>query len=250
MEFETAEATLIGDREVNQDRQCVLFTDEEVMLAVCDGMGGHEDGELAAQTAIDTFIEGFKEEKPNAADAASFMRRIIETAHQAVVRVGIRKPVEQRPRTTVTLCIISGDTARWAHIGDSRVYHIRKGGVYNRTRDHSAVEAMYQRGAISEAEMQTHPMRNFVEECVGGEADLPTVEVAEAQQLLPGDILLLCSDGFWSPLDMDETASVLHECDDLQDALDALASQAAEASAPQSDNVTAAAFRLDSLDTV
>lgn len=250
MEFETAEATLIGDREVNQDRHCVLFTDEEVMLSVCDGMGGHEDGELAALTAVDTFIAGFKEEKPNAADAASFMRRVIEEAHQAVVRVGIRKPVEQRPRSTVTLCIISRDTARWAHVGDSRVYHIRKGGVFNRTRDHSAVESMFQRGAISEADMQTHPMRNFVEECVGGEPDLPEIEIAEAQQLEVGDILLLCSDGFWGPLDMDEVARQLDASDDLQDTIDVLSAQAAEKAAPSADNVTVAAFRLESFDTV
>jgi serine/threonine protein phosphatase PrpC len=250
VEFETAEASLIGNREVNQDRHCVLFTDEEVLLAVCDGMGGHEDGEMAAQTAIDTFIEGFKEEKPNAADAASFMRRIIETAHSAVVRVGIRKPIEQRPRTTVALSIISRDTVRWAHVGDSRIYHIRNGGIYNRTRDHSAVESMFQRGAISESDMQTHPMRNFVEECVGGEPDMPQIDVAEAQQLEAGDIILLCSDGFWGPLDMDEVAKALHASDDLQDAIDALNEQATETASPSSDNATVTAFRLESIDTI
>lgn len=248
LEFETAEVTRIGDREVNQDRHCVLMSDEEVMLAVCDGMGGHEDGELAAQTAVDVFVAGFKEDKPKAADAASFIRKVVESAHQSVVRVGIRKPLDQRPRTTATLCIISRDSARWGHVGDSRVYHLRRGGVYNRTRDHSAVESLFQRGAISEAEMQTHPMRNFVEECLGGEVDTPKIDIADAQSLEPGDVILLCSDGFWSPLDMDAVARRLCDAKDLQDELDTLADKATSTASPHSDNVTATAFRLESYD--
>lgn len=248
MEFETAEVTLIGDRETNQDKYGVLMSDEEVMLAVCDGMGGHEDGELAAKTAVDCFMAGFKEDKPKAADAASFIRRIIEKAHEETVRVGMSKPLEQRPRTTATLCIISRGTARWGHVGDSRVHLFRNGKPYDRTRDHSAVESMFQRGAITEAEMLTHPMRNFVEHCLGGEPDLPRIDIADAVEMEPGDVLLLSSDGFWSPLDIDKTAQRLTDAEDLQDELEALAEEAREKSAPHSDNVTATAFRLDAIE--
>lgn len=245
MEFQTAETSLIGDREVNQDRHGVLMSDTEVMLAVCDGMGGHEDGEIAAQTAVDTVMAGFKEHKPDIGSAPAFLKDIIEQAHRGVVRAGIKKPIDQRPRTTATLCVIADRTAIWAHVGDSRVYHLRAGGVFNRTRDHSAVEALYQRGAITEAQMQTHPMRNFVEECLGGEADNPRIDIAAPQSLEEGDILLLCSDGFWSPLNMDVVAERLAEAEDLQDELDLLAKEAAEAAKPHSDNVTAVAFRLE-----
>ncbi|HEX6929991.1 MAG TPA: PP2C family serine/threonine-protein phosphatase [Gammaproteobacteria bacterium] len=245
MEFQTAETTLIGNREVNQDRHGVLLSDSEVMLAVCDGMGGHEDGEIAAQTAIDTFMAGCKEHKPDMASAPAFLKEVIEQAHRGVVRAGIRKPVDQRPRTTATLCIIASGTAIWAHVGDSRIYHLRKRGVFNRTRDHSAVEGLYQRGAITEAQMLTHPMRNFVEECLGGEADNPRIDIAKPEKLETGDILLLCSDGFWSPLNMDVVAERLSEAEDLQDELDALAQEGAEAARPHSDNVTAVAFRLE-----
>lgn len=245
MEFQTAEVSLIGDREVNQDRLGVMMSDTEVLLTVCDGMGGHEDGELAAQTAVDTFLADFKEHKPGFDDAPDFLRETIKQSHRAVVRVGIKKPVDQRPRTTATLCIVGGNRAIWAHVGDSRIYHLRGGGVFNRTRDHSAVEALFQRGAISEAQMQTHPMRNFVEECLGGEADNPKIEISGAETLETGDILLLCSDGFWSPLDMDVVAERLSEAEDMQDELDALAREANEAAKPHSDNITAVAFRLE-----
>ena len=245
MEFQTAEVTLIGDREVNQDRYGVLLSDTEVMLAVCDGMGGHEDGEIAAQTAIDAFMAGFKEHKPSIAEAPAFMKNIIEQAHRGVVRAGIKKPVDQRPRTTATLCVLAENQAVWAHVGDSRIYHFRAGGIFNRTRDHSAVEALFQRGAITEAQMLTHPMRNFVEECLGGETAEPRIDVATAEALHVGDVLLLCSDGFWSPLDMDVVAERLAAAEDLQDELDDLAQEAAEAAKPHSDNVTAVAFRLE-----
>src|SRR5690606_30790246 len=245
VEFQTAETSLIGDREVNQDRYGILMSDAEVVLSACDGMGGHEDGEIAAQTAIDTFLAGFKARKPGIDDAPGFFREVIETAHHAVVRAGIRKPVDQRPRTTATLAMIAGNVAIWAHVGDSRVYHLRGKGVFNRTRDHSAVEALYQRGAITEAQMHTHPMRNFVEECLGGETDLPRIDIAGSETLEPGDTLLLCTDGFWSPLDMDVVAERLSAAEDLQDELDALAQEAREAAKPHSDNVTAVAFRLD-----
>lgn len=221
------------------------MSDTEVLLTVCDGMGGHEDGELAAQTAVDTFLADFKEHKPGLDDASDFLRETIKQSHRAVVRVGIKKPVEQRPRTTATLCIISGGQAIWAHVGDSRIYHLRKGGVFHRTRDHSAVEALFQRGAISEAQMQTHPMRNFVEECLGGEADNPKIEISNIEALETDDVILLCSDGFWSPLDMDVVAERLSEAEDLQDELEALAKEANDAAKPHSDNVTAVAFRLE-----
>lgn len=245
VEFQTAETTLIGDREVNQDRHGVLMSDTEVLLVVCDGMGGHEDGEIAAETAVGALMAAFKEQKPGLAAAPAFLRDVIEQGHRAVVRAGLKKPVEQRPRTTMTACIVAGETALWAHVGDSRVYHLRGTGVFNRTRDHSAVESLYQRGAITEAQMQTHPMRNFVEECLGGEADLPRIDIAEPEALEAGDVLLLCSDGFWSPLDMDVVAERLCEAEDLQDELDALAAEAADAAKPHSDNVTAVAFRLE-----
>lgn len=245
MEFQTAEVSLIGDREVNQDRHGVLLGETEVMLVVCDGMGGHEDGEIAAQTAVDAVIAAYKERKPAFDAVPAFMKDSIEQAHRAVVRAGLKKPVDQRPRTTATICIISNGKAIWAHVGDSRIYHLRNGAVFNRTRDHSAVEALFQRGAITEAQMLTHPMRNFVEECLGGESAEPRIDVAKAETLETGDILLLCSDGFWSPLNMDVVAERLAEAEDLQDELDDLAREATEASRPHSDNVTAVAFRLE-----
>ena len=87
--------------------------------------------------------------------------------------LGARLPLELRPRATCAVCLVQQSSAYWAHVGDSRVYHLRAGRVRERTRDHSHVELLVREGVISAGQMQNHPMRNFVESCLGGEAILP-----------------------------------------------------------------------------
>jgi serine/threonine protein phosphatase PrpC len=241
--FETAEATRLGDREVNQDRACVVLGDETVLLAVCDGMGGHSDGERAAQAAIDVFVKRYKDDRPSQAGWDKFMRRAVEEAHAAVVKLGAGRDFDHRPRTTCTLCVVGDAVARWAHVGDSRVYLFRGGRTFTRTRDHSAVESLFRQGQITEAQMLTHPLRNFVEQCLGGEPDLPLIEIGREQELKPGDVLLLCSDGLWSPVEESALAERLANADDLDAELNALTDLAVKESDGHSDNVTATALR-------
>jgi serine/threonine protein phosphatase PrpC len=241
--FETADTTRIGDREVNQDRACVVLGDEAVLLAVCDGMGGHSDGERAAQAAIDVFVKAFKDDRPTPATYEQFLRRAVEHAHHAVVKLGANRDFDHRPRTTCTLCVVGDGVARWAHVGDSRIYLFRKGRTFIRTRDHSAVESLYRQGQITEAQMLNHPLRNFVEQCLGGEPDLPQIEVGREQELKPGDVVLLCCDGLWAPLEENELAGRLSAAEDLDAELAALAEHAEKSSDGHSDNVTATALR-------
>lgn len=241
--FDTAEATRIGDREVNQDRACVVLGDETILLAVCDGMGGHSDGERAAQAAIDVFVKQFKDDRPSQGDWERFLRRAIENAHHAVVKLGAGREFDHRPRTTCTICIVADGTARWAHVGDSRVYQFRGGRCFTRTRDHSAVESLFRQGQITEAQMLTHPLRNFVEQCLGGEPDLPLIEVGREQELKPGDVLLLCSDGLWAPVEESALAERLAAAEDLDDELGALCELAVENAKGHADNTTATALR-------
>jgi serine/threonine protein phosphatase PrpC len=139
--------------------------------------------------------------------------------------------------------------AFWAHVGDSRVYHIRDGKVLERTRDHSHVEQLLREGEITEAEVAGHPMRNFVECCLGGEVALPEMTVNTRRPLKRNDILLLCTDGVWSNLRDSDIASFfsadgLMEGKDLRATLAALGNRAVKVSAPYSDNTTAAALRF------
>ena len=243
MNFETAEVSLIGNREENQDRCCVLMSDTEILLVVADGMGGHHDGEAAAAAAVDTFSAAFKEEQPSAEESEKFLQQHVEKAHRSVLKLGKKKPIDTRPRTTIVASIIIDGIAHWAHVGDSRLYVFRKNALHLRTRDHSAVETMFQRGQISETEMLTHPSRHLVEECLGGDPETPETSIGDSFEMQVGDVLLLCSDGFWTPHNLTDIAKKLCSDEPLEDVLEALAVEAVESSSPNSDNATATALR-------
>ena len=132
----------------------------------------------------------------------------------------------------------------WAHIGDSRIYLVRNNKVLERSRDHSHVEVLIQEGAISEEEAQDHPMRNFVECCLGGDAPVPDMTITPKLPLEPGDVLLVCSDGLWSGLGDDDMATIgLPGENKLADNLKSLSLKALNANSPYSDNTTGAALR-------
>jgi serine/threonine protein phosphatase PrpC len=152
--------------------------------------------------------------------------------------------VETRPRATCAICLVQQAAAYWAHVGDSRVYQIRNNSVRERTRDHSHVEQLLREGLITEAEVQNHPMRNFVECCLGGDAVLPDMTTSRRKPLEPDDILLLCTDGLWANLRDEDIGSFYRPGNgELRTALQQLGERAVQASAPFSDNTTAAALR-------
>ncbi len=243
MNVETAQVSRQGNRSDNQDRASIVVTDTRILLAVADGMGGHIGGDVAAETAIDALVRCFKRQKGGIRDAGDFLRESIAEAHEAVVMLGAALAPELRPRTTITVCLVADNCGTWAHVGDSRIYLIRDQKVAVRTRDHSAVELLVQQGLLKDADVHTHPMRNFVEQCLGGEPELPNMTIADPKPFMPGDIVVLCSDGFWAPLSDDYLAKELSLNLELQTTLDVLAAEAEERASPSSDNVTAVALR-------
>jgi serine/threonine protein phosphatase PrpC len=121
---------------------------------------------------------------------------------------------------------------------------MRDGRVLSRSRDHSHVEVLIQEGAISEAEAQDHPMRNFVECCIGGDAPVPDMTITRKKPLSPGDVLLACSDGLWSGISDEEIARLATRPDEpLAENLKALSVCALTANAPYSDNTTGTVLR-------
>jgi serine/threonine protein phosphatase PrpC len=241
---ETAQSTRQGNRNDNQDRASIVVTDTRILLAVADGMGGHIGGDVAAEAAIDALVRCFKRQRGSIRDAGDFMRESIAEAHEAVVMLGAALSPELRPRTTITVCLVMDNCSTWAHVGDSRIYLFRDKKVLTRTRDHSAVELLVQQGLLKDADVHTHPMRNFVEQCLGGEPEMPNISIAEPRQLMAGDVVLLCSDGFWAPLSETHVAEEMTTLNiEIQTNLDLLAAEAEENASPSSDNVTAVALR-------
>jgi serine/threonine protein phosphatase PrpC len=244
LHLEHADLSLLGNREDNQDRVAIASADGTAFLAVVDGMGGHADGASAAEAAIRTMIGDFWETRRPLFDPEGFLHLTIGRAHEAVVALGAGLPMEVRPRATCAACLIQGRSAYWAHVGDSRVYLLRNGSVATRTRDHSHVELLLRSGRITEKQAQEHPMRNYVESCIGGDGALPEMSLSGRRTLRSGDVLLLCSDGLWAGLNDAQIASLTRDprrrlCDSLAD----IGARAVQATSPFADNTTAAAVR-------
>jgi serine/threonine protein phosphatase PrpC len=244
LRIQHADLSLLGDREDNQDRVAVAVAEKAALIMVIDGMGGHSDGSLAADTAKKSLLESFGQASLPMFDPLGFLHIALSKAHDEVARLGSAQAVDARPRATTAICLVQEGAAYWAHIGDSRVYLIRRGEVAERTRDHSHVELLLREGKITEDEVSTHPMRNFVECCLGGDPSIPEMSINGRRVLAPGDVLLLCTDGIWANMrDPDIAGFFRDESQDLRAWLEALGRRAVQASAPFSDNSTAAVLR-------
>lgn len=244
MQVEYADVSDVGHREENQDRAAVAVDERAALLVALDGMGGHADGALAAEIGRKVLLDAFAAEPHPLFDPLGFLHLALGRAHEAVAAAGRGLPLDQRPRATCAVCLVQEGAAYWAHLGDSRVYHLRDGVVVERTRDHSHVEQLLRDGTIREDEVHGHPLRNYVESCIGGEPGLPDMSLSCRRPLQRGDILLVCSDGVWANLrDADIAAFWTPDSPPLAVALSDLVDRAVRASAPHSDNATAAALR-------
>ena len=244
MYVEYAKVSAIGDRQDNQDRAAVIVSDNAVLMLVFDGMGGHSDGARAAETGLKVVQDMFMSSALPIFDPQGFLYTALARAHDEVVGLGRDLAVDFRPRATCAVCLVQEGGAYWAHIGDSRNYHVRDGNVLMRSRDHSHVEVLIQEGAISEEEAQDHPMRNFVECCIGGDVPVPDMSITNKQILVPGDVLLACTDGLWSGLTDADIAEIDAAGDNnLTESLKALSIKALNVNSPYSDNTTGTALR-------
>ncbi len=244
MQIEYAKVSALGDRQDNQDRAAVVVSEEAALMLVFDGMGGHSDGARAAETGLKVVQDLFMAAKQPIFDPQGFLYMALSTAHDKVVALGADVAVDFRPRATCAVCLVQEGGAFWAHIGDSRIYQVRDGRVLTRSRDHSHVEVLIQEGAISEEEAQDHPMRNFVECCIGGDAPVPDMSVAGMKKLRPGDVLLACSDGLWSGLGDNDMAEIGAPGENnLVENLKRLSMKALNVNSPYSDNTTGTALR-------
>lgn len=241
---EHAKLSLPGNRPENQDRVEVIAQQAAVLMIVVDGMGGHAHGARAAEVTVATLKECFAESQLPVFDPQGFLTLSLARAHDRVVKLGQDVAIDHRPRATCAVCLVQEGNSFWAHVGDSRVYQLRAGAVLERTRDHSHVELLLREGLIHEHEMRGHPMRNFVECCLGGDAPLPDMSITGRKKLARGDVLLACTDGVWSGLeDVDVGSLSVRSDESLQRALRSLAERAVARNAPYSDNASAAAVR-------
>lgn len=239
-----ASKTRAGGRDYNQDRLGVWRTPESTLLVVADGMGGHANGDVAAQLVVEHLGAEFERAAtPRLADPDRFLYRRISSAHALLGRAARARGLAEVPRTTVTACVVQGARAYWLHVGDSRFYLIRGGKVLARTRDHTRVQKLLDEGTIGEQDVPVHPERNVLLQCLGGPV-APRIVPASSAGLERGDLLLLCSDGLWGPLAQEELLAELRAAD-LDAALESLVVRAERAAGRHGDNVSAIALLWD-----
>jgi PPM family protein phosphatase len=243
LQVEYADISLLGGREENQDRVCVAIAEHAALLVVADGMGGHADGARAAQVTQQVIAEAFWHSPQPLLDPLGFLHVTIGRAHEEVVKLGAQLPLEQRPRATCAICLIQQRGSWWAHVGDSRLYHVRHGQLLARSRDHSHVELLLREGLINAEQAHSHPMRNFVECCLGGDPILPDMSLSRRRALQADDVIMVCTDGLWGSMKDDEIAAALGTRGALRDELMELGKIAVQRAGAASDNTSAAALR-------
>jgi len=218
--------SLKGGREENQDYAGWKDTPLGLLLVVCDGMGGGPGGRTASHLAVDTIIDTL-------ADVASHtlrdeaLRYAITQANDAIYGMASATPELMGMGTTVVAMIANERSAVVAHVGDSRLYLLRRGTIAYRTADHSYVGDLVRQGTITEEQARNHPQSNMITRALGIR---PSVEIEINEiSFKRGDRFVLCSDGIWGSLPEPElvaslsrvmgidelTVRMAHEVDDI-----------------------------------
>ena len=242
MKFSVFQISRKGGRETNEDRMGYCYTRESGLFVLADGMGGHPEGEVAAQLALQTISALYqKEARPIVREPAEFLSAALLAAHHQILRYATEKGMLDTPRTTLVAAVLQGTGATWVHCGDSRLYLVRDGELLLRTRDHSYLE---QQGAgVMKFE---HINRNILFTCLGSPTK-PVFDITGPLTLLQGDKLLLCSDGLWGSLSDAEIVSQLSNRA-VSEAVPELVESALRAGGEQSDNVTVLAMEWETPD--
>jgi PPM family protein phosphatase len=209
MRFTIFQESRKGSRKVNQDRIAYTYGRDTLLLVVADGMGGHAGGEIAAQIAVRLFIERFQQEaKPILRNPLKFLQDTMLRAHSALGSYANQFSMLETPRTTCVAVIVQAGHAYWAHVGDSRFYLFRQGGLIGATKDHSKVQYLVDQGIIGAHEVAQHPDRNKIFSCLGGLVD-PVIDLSKRTPLRNGDVMIMCTDGLWSVMPQNEMATWL-----------------------------------------
>jgi protein phosphatase len=195
----TATLSNIGRiRQVNEDQCWVGSLGGGIAIAVvADGMGGHQAGDVASQTAVDTFRGAFEQhaekESFSEQEGKMLIRQAIAEANETIYAMASRDDRYHNMGTTVVAALMLPGKAVIGHVGDSRAYRVGAGGIEQLTLDHSLVNELVRSGQLSAEEAANHPRRNVLTRAIGTD---PEVEIdVQSVEWRQEDVLLLCSDG-------------------------------------------------------
>ena len=244
MKFSVFQVSRKGGRPINEDRMGYCYTRGSAVFLLADGMGGHPEGEVAAQIALQAISALFqKQAHPELPDVQLFLSEALLTAHRHILRYAMNRDALDSPRTTIVVAVLQAGSVSWTHCGDSRLYLVRENALLTRTKDHSLLEQN-----LLPASGANSPNRNVLFSCLGSPTK-PVFRVAGPVTLHQGDRIMLCSDGLWSNLSEDEMVSELSN-KPVNQAVPDLAEKALREGGAMCDNVTCIALEWALPDTL
>lgn len=233
--------TNAGGRRENEDTITSVEYDNFCLYAVCDGLGGHQNGKAASLAAANALSNALASKRPPSAEA---LENAFRLANEAVLE-GQKEQGFESMKSTMVALVLTGEKALWAHVGDSRLYCFRKGELEFVTPDHSVSYRKFRAGemtfdAIAQDEDRSGLLR------VLGSRSSPGPELgSEPMTVLPGDAFLLCSDGFWEYLQCGELSADLLKSDTPEEWLHYLLARHAERCRKDNDNFSAIAVMVE-----
>jgi PPM family protein phosphatase len=233
MRFSVYQISRKGGREKNEDRMGYCYTRDSGLFALADGMGGHPEGEVASQMALQTLAVMFQRDaKPLLKDPKRFLHDAILAGHHQLIRYATERALLDTPRTTIVACVMQGNEAYWALRGDKLIA---------RTRDHSYSELQETLAGV--VPLGERVNRNVLFTCLGSPGK-PVVDTVGPLLLQQGDKIMLCSDGLWGAVDDDTIARQMAK-HTIVDAVPELVEQALRTAGEKSDNVTVIAVEWE-----
>jgi PPM family protein phosphatase len=247
MRFTIFQDSQIGDRKVNEDRVGYSYSRDVLLMTVADGMGGHEQGEVAAEIAVSEITRRFQQEARNKLRKPfDFLVSAIQSAHRAIVSHAVEQNLLECPRTTCVACIVQNGCVYWAHAGDSRLYVLRRGELVAQTSDHSKVQQMIDAGILTPEAASRHPDRNKIFSCLGGVVP-PQIDVGREFRLETGDTVMLSTDGFWAQIPPSILGTMLKK-QTITALMPGLVTEAQRRAQGESDNVSLVAMTWENQD--
>ena len=176
------------------------ISDSEHLFIVADGMGGHQAGEVASKLGTDTFVREYKKSRKQGKGIEKSMVSSLKKSNSSILKRALSDPMKRGMGTTFTALVIADKKATIIHVGDTRIYLIRKNKIKKMTTDHTFVEKMLKEGKISEEEARDHPQKNILYMSLGAR-ETYSPEIIRDAEIKQGDIITMCSDGLNNMLD-------------------------------------------------
>lgn len=202
-------------RQNNEDALKIL--NDEQFYVVADGMGGHQAGEVASRETVERlcklFLEGYESSPPSLAEAEDWIKSMIQQVNGVVFRISRERPDMRGMGTTLCCVYLHPQGLVYGHVGDSRIYRLRNSELMQLTQDHSLLRELIDLGQLSEQQAEEFLYKNIITKAIGSEPYI--IPSVAHTTIMPGDKILLCTDGLTDMLQFNEIKEILKKEEDI-----------------------------------